>query len=72
MKKEFEKREIYKMLMDPKGNKIENILKSLKKIGVPEDGKWQTLLLYLRYTKDYSFLNESQKGKNSKTPSNSN
>ncbi len=42
---------------------IEEVIHLLKKIGVPNDLRWQTLILYLRYIKEYKYLSPSQKEK---------
>jgi len=53
----------YDMLVRQKNKSVEHILRLLKKIGVPDDGRWQTLILYLRYISDYSYLTNTQKEK---------
>ncbi len=42
---------------------IEEVIELLKRIGVPDDLRWQTLILYLRYIKEYKYLSPSQKEK---------
>lgn len=42
---------------------VENVLVQLKKIGVPNDGRWQTLILYLRFIAEYNYLTVNQKQK---------
>ena len=54
---------VVKMLMVPEKTSVENILPYLKKIGIPQEGRWQTLVLYLRYISDYSYLSDIQKQK---------
>lgn len=60
---ESEIEEGYDMLLAPEKTSVEHVLRRLKKIGVPEDGRWQTLILYLRYISDYSYLTNNQKEK---------
>jgi len=51
------------MFSSPEGTSVVTVLNYLRNIGVPEDGKWQTLILYLRYIAEYSYLTLSQKQK---------
>lgn len=39
----------------------EPLCQTLDKVGVPADGKWRTLILYMRGIEAYDFLSESQK-----------
>ncbi len=54
---------VFKMLMAPENTSVEKVLPYLKKIGIPQEGRWQTLILYLRYISDYSYLSDVQKQK---------
>ncbi len=51
------------MFLSREGSSVEGVLKKIKQIGVPEDGKWQTLILYLRYIAEYNYLTLTQKKK---------
>ncbi len=53
--------EDYNMLLASEKASVITVLSYLKRIGVPEDGRWQTLILYLRYISDYNYLTLSQK-----------
>ncbi|GAB6161140.1 GGDEF domain-containing protein [Desulfothermus naphthae] len=62
-KEKVEKKERDFMFLYSQSNGVEPVLKNLKKIGVPEDCKWQTLILYLRYIAEYNYLTLTQKKK---------
>ena len=44
-------------------NSIVDLVDILKKMGVPEDSKWQTLILYLQHIAEFNYLTLSQKKK---------
>jgi len=63
VKQECISHEVGDFFMETREQTIEEVIAVLKKIGVPDDLRWQTLILYLRYIKEYKYLSPSQKEK---------